>query len=66
MYEVHVREEVDFLVVDGLLELPVLVGIFGVHANNYIRNLSIVADTGSWCPPRGGWRISWSRSVPPG
>jgi hypothetical protein len=30
--------------VDGLLELPVLVGIFGIHASNHIRDLSVVTD----------------------
>jgi hypothetical protein len=40
----HVREEVE------LLELPVLVGIFGVHANNHIRDLGIVADMSTQAP----------------
>jgi hypothetical protein len=41
---VHVREEVDSLVVVGLQELPVPVGVFGFHASNYILDLGVVTD----------------------
>jgi hypothetical protein len=36
--------------VDGLQELPVLVGVFGVHANNHILDLGIVADMSTQAP----------------
>jgi hypothetical protein len=45
-----VREEVDLFVVDRLLELPVLVGVFGVHTDNHIWNLGVVADVPTHAP----------------
>jgi hypothetical protein len=42
---VHVREEVDCLVIDGLQELPVLVGVLGLHASNYIWDLGVVTSS---------------------
>jgi hypothetical protein len=47
---VHVREEVDLLVVDRLLELPVLVGVFGIHTDNHIWDLGVVADMPTHTP----------------
>jgi hypothetical protein len=47
---VHVREEVDRLVVDGLLELSVLVGVLGIHASNHIRDLGVLADMSTQAP----------------
>jgi hypothetical protein len=47
---VHVCEEVDLVVVDGLLELPVLVGVVGIHTDNHIWDLSVVADMPSHTP----------------
>jgi hypothetical protein len=47
---VHVREEVDLVVVDRLMELPVLVGVFGVHTDNHIWDLGVVADVPAHTP----------------
>jgi hypothetical protein len=41
--EVYMREEIGFVVVDGLLERPPLVGVV-FHADNYIKNLCAVSD----------------------
>jgi hypothetical protein len=41
--EVYVSEEVGLVVVEGFLELPLLVGVV-VHADNNIENLCVVAD----------------------
>jgi hypothetical protein len=57
-----VREEVDLYVVDRLLELPVLVGVFGVHADNLIRDLGIVADM----PTHALGALQDEAGVPPG
>jgi hypothetical protein len=45
-----VREEVDLVVVDRLLELQVLVGVFGVHTYNHIWDLGVVADMPTHTP----------------
>jgi hypothetical protein len=47
---VHVREEVDLVVVDGLLELPVLVGVVGIQADNHVWDLGVGADMPTHTP----------------
>jgi hypothetical protein len=41
---VHVSEEVGLVLVEGLLELPILVGVVVLHTGNHIGNLCVVAD----------------------
>jgi hypothetical protein len=41
--EVYMREEIGLVVVDGLLERPLLVGVV-FHADNHVKNLCAVAD----------------------
>jgi hypothetical protein len=47
---VHVGEEVDSLVVEGLQKLPVPVRVFGLQARNHILDLSDVADMAAQAP----------------
>jgi hypothetical protein len=47
---VHVSDEIDLIVVEGLQESPVPVGIFGLQARNDIWDRGVVADLATQAP----------------